>query len=73
MLGGSGGMPPRKKTCSEIASESSLSTAPWHVMDIYDDVNDMWHFFVSILYRCLDMYAPSHTLIVPHPGSHLIF
>ena len=26
----------------------SLSTALWHVMDIYDDVNDMWHFFGSI-------------------------
>ena len=44
----------------------SLSTAPWHVMDIYDDVNDMWHFFVSILYRCLDMYAPSHTIPIKH-------
>ena len=44
----------------------SLSTAPWHVMDIYDDVNDMWHFFISILYRCLDMYAPSHTVPIKH-------
>ena len=35
-------------------------------MDIYDDVNDMWHFFVSILYRCLDMYAPSHTVPIKH-------
>ena len=44
----------------------SLSTAPWHVMDIYDDVNDMWHFFVLILYHCLDMYAPSHTVPIKH-------
>ena len=45
----------------------SLSTAPWHVMDIYDDdVNDMWHFFVSILYHCLDMYTPSHTVPIKH-------
>ena len=35
-------------------------------MDIYDGVNDMWHFFVSILYRCLDMYAPSHTVPIKH-------
>ena len=44
----------------------SLSTAPWHVMDNHDDVDDMWHFFVSILYHCLDMYAPSHTVPIKH-------
>ena len=35
-------------------------------MDIYDDVNDMWHFFVTILHRCLDMYTPSHTVPIKH-------
>lgn len=39
----------------------SLSTAPWHVMDIYDDVNDMWHFFVSILRTSLFRYVCSIT------------
>jgi len=27
-------------------------------MEIYDDINDMWHFFCSILKSCLDFYAP---------------
>ena len=27
-------------------------------MEIYDDVNDMWHFFCCILKSCLDFYAP---------------
>ena len=40
----------------------SLSTAPWHVMDVYDDINDMVGFFVSILFQCLDSYAPLNTV-----------
>ena len=31
-------------------------------MDVYDDINDMWGFFVSILFQCLDSYAPLHTV-----------
>lgn len=56
----------------------SLSTAPWHVMDIYDDVNDMWHFLFQsyiIVWICMlhHILFLSNTLIVPHHGSHLIF
>ena len=39
-----------------------LSTAPWYVMDIYDDVV----IIISILHHCLDMYAPVHTVHVNH-------
>ena len=35
-----------------------LSTAPWSVMEVYDDVNDMWEYFYSILCGCLDFYIP---------------
>ena len=45
----------------------SLSTAPWHVMDVYNDINDMWGFFVSILFQCLDSYAPLHTVPIKIP------
>jgi len=31
-------------------------------MEIYDDVNDIWKFLVSILYNFLDTYAPLHTV-----------
>ena len=56
------------RKCSRDEVRLSLSTAPWHMMDIYDDVNDMWHFFVTILHYFLDMYTPSHT--VPNKHSH---
>ena len=44
----------------------SLSSVPWNVMDVYDDIDDTWGFFVSILYHCLDTYAPSHTVPVKY-------
>ena len=44
----------------------SLHTAPWQLMDIYDDVNEMWEFFSTILQRCLDQYAPCHTVVSKH-------
>ena len=52
----------------------SLSTAPWHVMDIYDDVNDLYPFYI-VVWICMlhHTLSLSSTLIVPHPGSHLIF
>ena len=31
---------------------------PWHVMDIYDSVDDMWSFITSVLHEYLDMFAP---------------
>ena len=34
------------------------STAPWLVMEAYEDVNDMWEYFCGILYGCLDSYIP---------------
>ena len=36
------------------------------MIDVYDDVDDMWDFFVSILYQCLDTYAPSCTVPVKY-------
>ena len=40
-----------------------LQVVPWQVMDIYDDVNDMWHFFSSILQECMDTFAPLHPVV----------
>ena len=42
------------------------TVSTWHVMDIYDDFNDVRHFFATILHRYLDMYAPSHTVPIKH-------
>ena len=32
-------------------------TAPWNVMSIYDDLDDQWSFFHSILMESLQLYA----------------
>ena len=54
----------RKCPWNEV--RESLHTAPWQVMDIYDDVNEMWEFFITILLHCLDQYAPRHTVVCKH-------
>lgn len=38
---------------------SYLSHAPWSVLGIFDDINDMWSFFYNILQSCLDMHTCS--------------
>ena len=46
------------RNCNWDEMRKAIRTAPWQVMEIYDDVNDMWHFFCSILKSYLDFYAP---------------
>ena len=36
----------------------ALHTAPWHVMPIFDDINDKWCFFYGILSNYLDAFIP---------------
>ena len=33
------------------------------MMDILDDVNDMWHFFSFVLHECLDTFVPPHSVV----------
>ena len=40
-----------------------LRVVPWHVMDIYDSVDDMWSFITSALHECLDIFAPLHPVV----------
>ena len=40
-----------------------LRVVPWHVMDIYDSVDDMWSFITSTLHECLDIFAPLHPVV----------
>ena len=46
------------RNCDWDAMRECLRTAPWHVMDIFDDIDDKWHFFKSCLYYVLNQYAP---------------
>ena len=44
--------------CDWDAMRECHCTAPWHVMDIFDDIDDKWHFFKPCLYYALNQYAP---------------
>ena len=44
--------------CDWDAVREYLRTAPWHVMDIFDDINDKWNFFKSCLHYALNQHAP---------------
>ena len=46
-----------KKCCWDDV-RSYLSTAPWSVLNIFNDINDMWEFFYSVLQNCLDTHIP---------------
>lgn len=47
--------------------KEALQTAPWQVMEIYDD---MWVFFISILHKYLNTYAPLHTTASKRSNCH---
>jgi len=44
--------------CDWNAIRESLAATPWQVMDTFDDVDDMWHYFKASLFNVLDEYAP---------------
>ena len=46
------------KKCNWDQVRESLATAPWNVMSIYDDLDDQWSFFHSILMESFQFYAP---------------
>ena len=50
--------------------KEALCTAPWQVMEIYDDMNDMWTFFISILHECLNAYVPLHATVSKCSSCH---
>ena len=50
--------------CSWSSVQDCLSCAPWSVMEMYDDPDDMWGFFIHIITSCLDKYAPLQKVLV---------
>ena len=46
------------RKCDWSAVRDSLASTPWQVMDVLDDVDDMWHYFMASLFSVLDEYAP---------------
>ena len=37
---------------------SDLRTTPWHVVDMYDNVNDKWHYWKTLFLDILNKHAP---------------
>ena len=46
------------RKCSWSSVRDCISSAPWSVMEMYDDPDDMWGFFIHIITSCLDKFAP---------------
>ena len=46
------------KRCNIDALMSDLKTAPWHVLDMYDNVDDKWHYWKTLFLDILNKHAP---------------
>ena len=46
------------RTCDWEKLRDVLRSAPWHTMDIFDNINDKWLFFCTLLQECLDKFLP---------------
>ena len=46
------------KRCSIDDLMSDLETAPWQVLDIYDNVDDKWNYWKTLFLDILDKHAP---------------
>ena len=42
------------RKCDWTVVRESLGFVPWQVMTVFDEIEDMWHFFKSSLYSVLD-------------------
>ena len=46
------------RRCRWVELKDSLSSAPWHLMSLFDDIDDQWNFFHCTLQQCLDEFIP---------------
>ena len=65
--------------CDWDAVREYLRAAPWHVMDIFDDIDDKWNFFKSCLHYALNQHAPIKKVVskcskrlIPWLTDHLL-
>ena len=52
------------KKCIWDQVRESLATAPWSVMEMYDDINDKWEFFHGVLFHTIQSFAPLKKFIL---------
>ena len=58
----------RKYNCDGI--RDCLANAPWSVMSIFDDVDEMWEFFSYIIQSCLDQFVPLKRIYCKYSKRH---
>ena len=58
------------RKCSWNSVRDCLSSAPWLVMEMYDDPDDMWGFFIHIITSYLDKYTPLQKVLCKHSRHH---
>ena len=46
------------KRCNTDQLLAELASAPWHVMEIYDHINDRWSYRKSLFFSIVDSHAP---------------
>ena len=46
------------RNCSWKDLREALLTAPWQLLSIYDNIDNMWDFFQATLQYCLDQNVP---------------
>ena len=46
------------RRCCWDEVKSCLSNVPWSVMELFDDIDDMWEYFYGIVQSCMNNYIP---------------
>ena len=46
------------RKCNSKALQKDLDTVPWHVLEIFDDIEDRWYLWNYIFVSILDEHAP---------------
>ena len=46
------------RECDWEKLRDTLRSAPWQTMNIFDDINDKWFYFCTLLQDCLDKFLP---------------
>ena len=50
------------RKCNWDELRETLQPAPWHVMSVYNDMDDKWRYFYALLQECLNSFLPLKTV-----------
>ena len=46
------------RRCDSEKLRDALHSAPWQTKNVFDDVNDKWFYFCTLLQNCFDKFLP---------------